>query len=269
QLDLYPYGNTASRNMIVWKDMVYVAADDGNGITATLFSVDVRNPDDLTYVSRGAYGGHKSNELIVVDDILYDASWFAFLRIFDVSTPGYFSYVSSFSPADGASWKIDVANDRAYLIESTNTESHGLWIIDISNPSSPSLVSHVFTDARTMGGVAARGSYVYYGNSNHFEIANISDEDNPYIVSDINLGFMAGAYAGNINSVRLRGDYAYIGCEEGTGGLFVFDVSDPTNPVQSGNYTGNGARDMYLLGDYAFMAGLGATLNTVDISNPS
>ena len=257
RVDLYPYGSTGVTESCFWKNVVYLSSDSDNNC---LYSVDASDPGNLQYISRALDKGGHCNEPMVVDDILYVAAWNADIRVFDVSTPGQMNQIGWISAPGEYFWGLDVSNDRVYATQSDNSVSRHLQILDVSNPSSPSVMKKYTVPERVIAGVAVRGSYAYVANYNHLLVINISDELNPYTAKDINLGHLLAC-------VEIRDNYLFVGSEEAAGGLYVFDISDPSDPIQVDNLPNCAARDMYLLGDYAFLAGNGLT--TVRISDPT
>ena len=68
--------------------------------------------------------------------------------------------------------------------------------------------------------------------------------------------------------MAVSGDHAYIG--DGSHGLRVIDISDPTNPVLAGTCgTPGRARGVAVSGDHAFVAADTSGLQVVDISDPT
>ena len=80
-------------------------------------------------------------------------------------------------------------------------------------------VNILHTDAGTIRGLYAEGNYLYVIGSK-FVIADISDPENAYIVSSLDIGG---------RDVKVKGDYAYIGTYGN--GLKVVNISDKKHPV--------------------------------------
>ena len=83
---------------------------------------------------------------------------------------------------------------------------------------------------------------------------------------------LAGQYDTNDFSrytrVALAGNYAYVAA--GVGGVHVFNVSQPANPVRVGSFaTGGETWDIALSGNYAFVASDNKGLQVLNISNPA
>jgi hypothetical protein len=256
-LNLRPYNCTATHHVTYWKNKVYVGG--ANTCTGpTIWAVDVTDPNNMVYKS-GAGDGCKCYGVKVVEDVLYSANWYTMMRAYDVS--GDMTQLGEWFGQNQYGWNLDVSNNRAYVNEGNETQKK-LYIMDVTNPSSPGVISYV--PLSRGGGVSVRGSYAYITDDNRFEVINISDETNPYIVSSIDFGHLL------LGGVQIRGNYAYMYWSQVTdGGLVVIDISDPTNPVKKGEFAGAGATDMCLLGNYAFYPTSGNGFYTIDISNPS
>ena len=139
-----------------------------------------------------------------------------------------------------------------------------------------------------------KGNYAYIGNGGYFSILDISNPTSIELVSRITLppnvvksiGFSGSyrAYVGpapsTVADIAISGGYAYVA--NGSNGLRIIDVSDPTNPkvvgdfyrkvdgAPAGNYVG-----VSVSGDYAYLTdsdyGLfsDAGLLVIDVSDPT
>jgi hypothetical protein len=98
-------------------------------------------------------------------------------------------------------------------------DDRGLWIIDISNPSSPTFVGfHDPPSPALARGVYVSGSYAYVAENQYgLQIIDISDPSHPTLTdSDDTLGDAWGVY--------VSGQYAYVTVRYG--GLQIFKFSD-------------------------------------------
>jgi hypothetical protein len=135
----------------------------------------------------------------------------------------------------------------------------GLQIVDISDPSSPSLAGSY--DTLEAGYVFINGSYAYVSiNVDGLQIVDISDPSNPSL---------AGSYdtPGNANGIYVDGSYAYVVGH--AGGLQIVDISNPSNPSLAGSYGTGDAFNVFISGSYAYVASGWDGLQIIDISNPS
>ncbi len=115
--------------------------------------------------------------------------------------------------------------------------------------------------------VDASGDYVYIGQGSDFYALDASDEENPNITDSLSV-------AGNITSIFIDGNYAYLATEDNSEELVIIDISDPSDLSQLGSYnTSSGAngRDVYVSGNRAYLVtennGGGPEFYIIDISN--
>ncbi|MBX4190315.1 hypothetical protein KW791_03425, partial [Candidatus Parcubacteria bacterium] len=104
-----------------------------------------------------------------------------------------------------------------------------------------------------------------------------SDQIIPFSIASrshaITLGTAASpSFKGNLDTsgtarrVRVSGRYAYLA--DDTGGIKIFDISNPASPSLKGSYN-TVANDIQVAGRYAYVAGGGAVTTILDVSNPS
>jgi len=88
-----------------------------------------------------------------------------------------------------------------------------------------------------------------------------------YAVDSLNVRLVGRALAGPCFATFTVGDYCYMG---GGGRFIVMDVTDPTHPTEVGHcYVTGLIRDIYIVGDYAYVADGDSGLQIIDISTPS
>ncbi|PIR77912.1 MAG: hypothetical protein COU28_04500, partial [Candidatus Magasanikbacteria bacterium CG10_big_fil_rev_8_21_14_0_10_36_16] len=143
-----------------------------------------------------------------------------------------------------------------------------LSIIDITNPTSPSLVGSISSSTLMDGatGVQVSGKYAYVAsrNSDSLTIVDIADPSNLTIMGSVSSTSLNGAA-----KVRINSKYAYVASYL-DGSVTSVDVSDPTNPVVVDSLVGLGAFDVDVAGKYAYVGGSGGNkMSVVDISNPT
>jgi hypothetical protein len=159
---------------------------------------------------------------------------------------------------------IQVVGTYAYC-----TFGPGLAILDISDPSTPELVSKCYTQVSPEG-LTIYGDYAYLAAGccgiGAMIIIDISNPYMPVIVGTYGEDFAAWNVV--IDSMSSP-PVAYL-CA-GDHGLHVVDISDPTNPFQLGHFITGDARDICITGDTAFYIdpgpGVFYILNVADYSN--
>jgi hypothetical protein len=138
----------------------------------------------------------------------------------------------------------------------------GLRIVDVSDPFAPFEAGYYDTAGQTES-VAVSGNYAYVADLDQgLRVINISNPASPFETGFYNpsgLGYWA-------YTVKVPGDYAYVG---GVDGLHSINVSNPANPTQVGFYeimTGS-YQGVALVGNYAYVAD-GTLLRIINITDP-
>jgi hypothetical protein len=264
-------GSQHSTDVTYSNGVVYVAGWGWGSPANTAYAVDVSNPNSLHLLSAGgASGASQSKGVAVANGKLYVANWTSFIQIYTVFANGgfssnYYHISDDVAPVlPTAAWGIDVNNRRIYTSTCDNSKPSVNWRVYIINAVEPyNVISWIQLGDWHTGHLAARGSYLYYTDGSTFKIADISDENNPFVMKTVNLGQL-------LSGVVIRDDNAYIsGLLSGDPySMIVYNISNPASPVWVSNYAGGGAAsNIYLLGDYALLSG--SILHTVNISNPA
>ena len=114
-------------------------------------------------------------------------------------------------------------------------------MVDVSNPASPVLMKRVATyDAVAVKQV---GRYVYVADQG--EGLSVIDSFDWTKVASVGNDFAQG--------IDVAGNYAYV---SGYGGVSVYDISTPTNPVFKANYYDGGyGYGVFVSGSYVYFVG--------------
>ncbi len=169
----------------------------------------------------------------------------------------------------GASIQVNgvaVAGGYAYLAAGTA----GLYIVNVSNPSSPSVVGSVTMPGnRSAQKVAIADHYAYVAvDGLGLKVFDVKDPAAPAAILN---GEWQRTSGGSTTGVQVVGQYAYvIGASPS---LQILDVKEPWNMKTKGSYTvsdpGAVATGIHVQGNFAYIA-LGATgLKVLDISDPN
>jgi hypothetical protein len=184
------------------------------------------------------------------------------LSIFDLSNPA--------APVKTGTWKPASGRDVKYLCVNGNmvcaaTWFDGFYLVDVSDPSAPVEMGHWASFAKYVG-VAIHGDYVFFPNryAGKMEVIDISDPSAPVRAGEYNMQ-ESGKY---IAGMALSGNYAFIALEHY--GLLALDISDPTNPKETGRLQTPGSPNgIYVSGDTAYLADGEAGVRVIDISRPA
>jgi hypothetical protein len=154
---------------------------------------------------------------------------------------------------------VAVAGDYAFVARGWD----GLMIIDISDPTNPTLAGSVSTPGSGISyAVALSGDHAYIAAySEGLVVCDISNPASPSV---------AGSYdtPGSAYYISISGDYAYVA--DVNAGLQVIDIGSPDTPSLAGTYNTPGdARGLCLAGEYAYVADAASGLQVIDITDPT
>ena len=226
------------------------------------------------------------------------------LQIVDISSPTLpiklGSYVGGYCV-----WETAVDGKYAYVAD-VRSRGGSLMIMDISDPTSPSLVSFWSLIPGLVGvsHVAVTGTHAYVAPGHWGEGLIVLDVSNPttptlvgeYPVSefvedilvDDNRIYLADSYSLHIldritmneigfypaperlSSVAVQGEYAYVASQHGD--LYIVDISDPANPTEIGSYdipAGYYQVDIAVVGKYLYFPAGSNGVRILDISTPA
>jgi hypothetical protein len=186
---------------------------------------------------------------------LYLAAWDAGLLIVDVSDPATPLIIATYKPIQMKKevfprvWKIAAVNNFVYC------QANGLYVVDVSNPTSPELkvCFDIMVDA-----VAISSSKGYLVANSTFMVLDVSNPTQPVLTGtydDDNWWDYVGDLIPHEHLVLVIGDN-----ESGEGKLRLFDVSSPSIPRQLAVLEQPGssiaARDSYLFAATFYNGGL-------------
>ncbi|MCB0532051.1 MAG: hypothetical protein H6574_04245 [Lewinellaceae bacterium] len=133
---------------------------------------------------------------------------------------------------------IIIYDNTIYLGSST-----ALYILDISNPAAPSILSQTNRDVEFFGGcdpVVVKGSYAYSTVKIIQNVCGFVSAQSAllvYDVSDKSAPVHVGTYSlGLPNGLGYKDNYLFV-CDDGTDRLEIFDISDPLALTPLGNYS--------------------------------
>ncbi|MFH1588644.1 MAG: VWA domain-containing protein [Candidatus Diapherotrites archaeon] len=162
--------------------------------------------------------------------------------------------------------------DATKLVKSGNyvflaDGSSGLRSIDVSNPLLPSLADR--EDAGTFIDVSVSGTTAFVADTSstdEFYSYNVSDPENiPSYLDRESLNYITGLYA--------LGNYVFVAGQRtsssSTRGLLIYDASNPSSLSYLSRGAGSDPEDVFVSGDYAYLADGTYGLKVFDISNKS
>jgi putative ubiquitin-RnfH superfamily antitoxin RatB of RatAB toxin-antitoxin module len=269
-------GAESNNHIVVAGKYAYVIGDDDDEAYTGFSIVDISNPSSPTIAGNyyNRYGSAHTvavsgNYAYLLNDNVASNHYLSIVDIKDLSSPKLMS--STYSTV---AWDIVIVGNYAYI-----GDDDGLEIVDVSNPSSPTLIGTYDTDL-DITGVAVSGNYAYVTNNFYFNDVNrgyldIVDITNPSSPRRVGSYTNAGGSGGDI---AIEGNYAYIAVNNynsGSGYLEIVDIRNPASPKLVGIYPAGGSvKDVAIANNYAYIAvnnyiGSYNNLEIVDVNNPS
>jgi parallel beta-helix repeat protein len=235
----------------------YVAVmcpDVGSG----LHVVDVSDPAHPTRAEYLAPSDGCYRDIAVVGGIAYIANEWE-VELIDVSsprTPVLTGITNLSNGVNAITTAVDVSGTLAYV-----SGVEGLFVVDVSNPVSPTLISHLkdYAGAESDFDVAVAETtlYVTHHGGVNLKIIDASDPLRP-VPQGVYLGPSLPERVAVVNST------AYVAF--GSGGLYGIDVSDPLSPILAVSYDTPGyAIALAVAGDTMYVADADAGLVILDM----
>lgn len=256
----YDSGNDAEMVQLVGNLAYLVDGFDGLQI------IDVSNPASPVRVGRYSKSGGATS-VQVVGNLAYVTYAYDGLKILDVSNPANPVLVRDYPESNALGVEV-VGGTLAFVADS----DAGLLVLSLKGPGGPSFLGNHLT-----GGTASRvqvaGNLAYLADGNAgLQVFDVSNPANPVRVGGHNtLGNTRNDnpywYA---QDVHLSANLAYVAAWEG--GLQIFDVSHPANPVRVGGYLSpesGVARSVQVVGSLAYLSVGQAGMQIIDVSDPA
>lgn len=234
-----------------YQGYLYAVCDEGNASTLQIIDISgLPNSVNTVYDSNILF--NKSHNIFIdtATAKLYACASNNAMDIYDIQSPTNPILIYSYN-AVGHVHDAFVRNDTAYL----NCGNDGLRILDFSMVDSigdqptelGALTSYPDAGYNHSGWLNDKGTVYIMQDENHgydVKILDVSDLNNISVLSTFNSGVDQNSMAHN---GIIKGDFAYIPYYHD--GLRVFDISDPSNPIQTWKY------DTYNPNDHASYKG--------------
>tara|TARA_B100000900_G_scaffold51528_1_gene37937 strand:+ start:1146 stop:2486 length:1341 start_codon:yes stop_codon:yes gene_type:complete len=221
-----------------YQGYLYAVCDEGN--TSTLQIIDISNlPNSINTVYDSNNLFTKAHNIFIdtTTGKMYACASNSAMDVYDLQNPTSPQLIYSYNNV-GHVHDAFVRNDSAYL----NCGNDGLRIFDFSNVNQlgdqplllGSLTSYPDAGYNHSGWLSDDGKKYIMQDENHgydVKILDVSDVSNISVLSTFNSGVNSQSMAHN---GIIKGNNAYIPYYHD--GIRVFDISDPSNPIQTWKY---------------------------------
>lgn len=246
----FPYFGDASGT--VAKDGHYLYVGDSGGMIV----VDMQDPNEPVVVA------HESsldsvNDIYIQGDLIYLARYGG-LTIVSKEIPSKLQVLGGYSI--GNALRVYVLDQVAYVASS----EQGLQIVDVSDPSHPSLL-RTYDALKSANGIWVADDIAYISSeTDGLEIIDVQDPSQPKRLGGYDVLGETGEEA---KDVEVVGTIAYIVAFREA--IVAVDVQDPSSPVFLDSYrTHNYALSLTIDGEFAYIASGWDGVVVVDISDP-
>jgi len=195
-----------------------------------LHILDVSDPTTPTLL--GSYTDVGAITGVQVDNsIAYVSDYYLGLLVLDVSNLSATVLIGSYATPQ-QSWNLQLVDNKIYMTHyvpdvDPDLPNDELHIIDVSNPSAPTVVG-TYTGLAAVQNLFVADGLAYVAQGNELKIIDISDPSSPNPISSYSV-------SGDTKDVVVQNGQAYFVSD--TGGLFIVDVSQPVNPKPLASYT--------------------------------
>lgn len=242
----------AVSNIRVLAEKAYVT-NSNNGVYIT----DVSNPSRPVEKSFYEIPGW-AYDVDASGDLAYIAAGYGGLRVINITTRQELGYNDSLDDA----YSIDFAGTYVYVTTVGNYSgmASGLYVVDVSNPSTPMIVGFVDTPGEAQG-VFILDNYAYIADaSSGIRIIDVMNAAAPK-----EIGFYDTL--GTASGIFVSGIYIYVA--DGDRGLRILS-NNPFSPTELGFIDTPGwASDVYVSNNYAYVADNSGGLRVINVTNPS
>ena len=141
---------------------------------------------------------------------------------------------------------VSVKGGLAYLAEFDESDASQLEVLDVRNPFVPVSLGSASLTIQNARLVIVTGTYAYVGSWQGISAVNVDNPSASYETS-----WLFTPSGANVRGLATQGNYLYAAT---TGGLKIYDISDPATLAFAGEYTEVSASDVVVEGRYAYLS---------------
>ena len=249
-----------------------------SGKNDKFYSVDVSDINNPILLSTMQIAGYLDHRIAVKDDYAYFGS--NGFRVLDVSNTANPIQVGFDPEILGSMVQLSNVNDNiAVMAPKSMGGSNKVNIMDISDKTNPTKLAH-YTAPNMTYDLKLQGNYAFIATWwDGLRIVDYSNPSSPYLASHIlgwvNSNSIPGEDYCFSSAVAVKGNYAYLSdykpfSDKDTFGIYVVDISDPTNPVFVNRFKDfeSSTSAMKIVGNYLYLSGSQGMMEILDITDP-
>jgi hypothetical protein len=234
------------------------------------YAINISNPGAIGPAYSIPMSGSTGEDIDIAGDMAYIPDT-GQVRVFNVSNPTSISQVTTINVANGMELSVDVEGEVLYIGSYTsafpNPTVDYLYSYNIKNPKSPVLLGSLTIQGTTTSSIPydleADGDYMYL--TNEYDGVHILNISNPASPKDTGGFYPTSSWA--MKSLKVGTELFMM---DGQNGLFILNVSFPVTPKAMSTYDSPGnARNVFVSGNFAYVADEGSGLRVVNITDPN
>ncbi len=217
------------------------------------FITKIKTTGRAAFVSYGAVSinGVPTGHIFVSNRL--PAPGISAINVANPSSPVTSSFLAAFAAPTGIAYSPFYSNSKVFVAYGTA----GLRIIDVSSPTSPTLLSTLALSGESRG-VAVKGNYAYVAARDAgVHVIDVSNAASPIIVKTIQTSRSRG--------IVINGNYAYVATRDS--GLIVWNVADPANPIRRAAVKGIDVENVAVAGNVVGTS-FYSSIRFYDVTNP-
>ncbi|MBI1838961.1 MAG: hypothetical protein HYR95_01520 [Candidatus Colwellbacteria bacterium] len=226
------------------------------------------NPQTAGQIDLGP--GNQGNDLVIKDKTVFVAASasssakddFYSIDVTNINSP---VKLASINTGEGLKSFALMGN---YVYAAQNDGVSQLQIVNVTNPSGPSLVTSATMQGNSNDGLSvfALDNYAYIGSESssgaEFQIFDVTDPENPIFKGSKEIG-------ADVNDIYVFRNRAYLATSKSDAEIIILDISNPAAPAQIGKFDGTGGAgfSVFVNGFNTFFAGIGDNFIIFDSVN--
>lgn len=197
-------------------------------------------------------------------------------RVYDISDKTHPTQIG-YNENDGG--LVEISGNVAIFIRESMTANNPVMIMDVSDPTNPVKAGQYMAPVMT-NDIAVKDHYAFIACWwDGFRVIDFQNPASPVLVAHkfgwTGTSSVPGVDFCYVQGLHIVGNYLYLidyqpFSGEDTKGLYIFDISDPTNPVKISRYptTISSGYDITASGNFVYLADQNGGMEIIDVSDP-
>ncbi|MBN1328958.1 MAG: hypothetical protein JXA54_05750 [Candidatus Heimdallarchaeota archaeon] len=238
-------------NVIVEGDLAYIGGGD-----CTLIIVNISNFDNLEVIGTYDSGSIYTTNLYLKESILFISKGSSGFEVINVSNP--YKPVRLYQQSYYYVREIAVSDNYLFATDSYMD----LRVFDISDLSYIQYITSINIGASGSFGLKYVDHYIFLANGiEGLKIYDVEDPLHPVLAGYNN------SYGASFFEISIQNNICYL--IDIDNNIITFDVSNVSNPIYLGNYTGQDYDDFFVEDNFIYLIGKNMGLEILNCTNPA